>query len=525
MTARSVVTHFDEARLDAIFASLDQCSQPGAAVAVAIDGIPVYRRGFGLAHMELPVVLSPAMRMRIGSTTKHFTALAFLLLCEEGCAALGDPIGKYLGEINEASRHVTMHQLMGHTSGIRDAMTVSMLTNGAPTKVTDADLLAFYRTIEDVDFAPGTSWSYNNGGYVLLTAAIERITGKTLDAVLRQRIFEPVGMHDTMLRRWDDGFVPNSAALHFRTPDGRFTRDYMGSEISGAGGIVSTMDDMLLWLRHMDAPHVGSAESWRLLKEPHRLANGTSTGYGLGLVIGSYRGLGTLSHGGGVIAGNSQMIKVPAAGLDISIAVNRADANGADLANKIIDACVEDLDPVIDAPFETRNDVFVSGASGRVVELLAHGEMQLMGIDGAPGIPVTADGEGNLRLPEIMSFIRQSAKLDGGKLVLTDFGSVDMLEQVTNAPDACLADGAGRFEAAAFAATASIVEEGEAFSLHFCGRLGRANYRLTSLTDSIWKATSLGPFGMLGGIVTFASDRRSFDFAAGRMKGMRFTRA
>ena len=81
-----LIATLDEAKIDAIFAGVDQCHLPGAAVAVAIDGVPVYRKGFGLAHMELPVVLSPTMRMRIGSTTKHFTALIYLLLCEEGRA-------------------------------------------------------------------------------------------------------------------------------------------------------------------------------------------------------------------------------------------------------------------------------------------------------------------------------------------------------------------------------------------------------------------------------------------------------
>jgi D-aminopeptidase len=240
-----MIATLDEAEIDAIFAGIDQCHLPGAAVAIAIGGVPVYRKGFGLATMELPVLLRPAMRMRIGSTTKHFTALAFLMLCEEGRASLDDPIGKYLPELHAVSRDVTMRQLMGHTAGLRDAMALSMTINGPRARLTDAQLVACYETIDDVEFQPGTSWSYNNGGYVLLTAAIERIAGESLDALLRTRIFEPLGMYDTLLRRWDTDFVPNSATLHFRLPDGRFTRDAMGMEVSGAGGLVSTMDDMV----------------------------------------------------------------------------------------------------------------------------------------------------------------------------------------------------------------------------------------------------------------------------------------
>src|SRR5438128_1835507 len=111
---------FDEKKIDAVFADLNQCHLPGAAVGIAIGGKPVYRKGFGLANMELSVVLSPSIRMRIYSTTKHFTCLAYMLLCEDGKAGIDDPIGKHLPELHPVSRNVTVRQLMGNISGLRD---------------------------------------------------------------------------------------------------------------------------------------------------------------------------------------------------------------------------------------------------------------------------------------------------------------------------------------------------------------------------------------------------------------------
>ncbi|KQX19243.1 MULTISPECIES: serine hydrolase domain-containing protein [unclassified Sphingomonas] len=519
-----MVAKLDEAEIDAIFAGIDQCHLPGAAVAIAIGGVPVYRKGFGLATMELPVLLGPAMRMRIGSTTKHFTALAFLLLCEEGRAGLDDPIGRYLPELHAVSRNVTIRQLMGHTGGLRDVMALSMTINGPRAPLTDTQLVAWYETIDDVEFEPGTSWRYNNGGYVLLTAAIERIAGESLDALLRKRIFEPLGMYDTLLRRWDTDFVPNSATLHFRSPDGRFSRDAMGMEVSGAGGLVSTMDDMLRWLRHMDAPVVGSADSWRLMRNPHRLGNGTSTGYGLGLIMGDYRGVATVSHGGGVVAGNSQMIKVPAAGLDISIAVNRADVSGADLANRIIDACVDGLAPRHDLPFDKHSAVFVSQRDGRVVELAAHGDMQLLAIDNGPPLPVTADEAGALRLPEIMSFILQSAALDGDGLRFTDFGDEDRLDPVDADAGAEIDDRLGDYVAPAVDARARIaLVDGEA-RLRMTGPLGATDYVLQPINAAIWKAVPTGPFAMFSGVLVFMRDEDVFTFACGGTRRVRFTK-
>src|SRR5260370_42404818 len=98
---------------------------------------------------------------------------------------------------------------MGHISGLRDANDIRWRFSGTEHDITNDELLSFYRDLEDLNASPGTAWSYNNGGYVMLSVAIERITGQPLEDVLRERIFEPAGMRDTMLRRFDSDFVPN----------------------------------------------------------------------------------------------------------------------------------------------------------------------------------------------------------------------------------------------------------------------------------------------------------------------------
>src|SRR6266404_604031 len=123
--ALKAAVEFHERKIDTIFAELDVCHKPGAAVGIAIRGKPVYRKGFGLANMELPVVLSPTIRMRIGSTTKQFAALAYMLLCEEGRAGIEDPIGKYLPELHPVTHDVTLRQLLSHVGGLRDVFDIS----------------------------------------------------------------------------------------------------------------------------------------------------------------------------------------------------------------------------------------------------------------------------------------------------------------------------------------------------------------------------------------------------------------
>jgi CubicO group peptidase (beta-lactamase class C family) len=185
---------FSESTIDALLAEVDQCSLPGAAIGIAIGGKPVYRKGFGLASLELPAVLSPSIRMRIYSITRHFTCLAYVLLCEDGKAGIDDPIGKHLPELHPVARDVSVRHLMTNTSGLRDAEDILWQFNGTGRNVTVAELLSLYRDIDDMNFPPGTQWTYNNGGFVLLTAAVERIAGMSMEEILRHPpYFRPGG--------------------------------------------------------------------------------------------------------------------------------------------------------------------------------------------------------------------------------------------------------------------------------------------------------------------------------------------
>lgn len=520
-----LTVRFDETEIDRIFDAVDQSQLPGAAVAIAVGGVPVYRKGFGLANMELPLHLTPDMRMRIGSTTKHFACLAYMLLVEEGRAALDDEIGRYVPGLKPVNAAATMRRLMGHTSGLRDLLSITMAVHGVNRRVTDAEMLAYYEAIEDCDFPPGERWSYNNGGYMLLTAAIEKIAGQPLDDVLRERIFTPLGMHRTMLRRWDSDFVPGSAALHYRDADGVFSKTHMGMEISGAGGMVSTMDDMLLWLKHMDAPVVGSRETWQLMLAPQKLTSGRSTNYGLGLMCDTYRGAEIIHHAGGVLGGNSQMIKVPGAGLDISIAVNRSDVSAIALALGVIDSCVEGLAPLSAVSVPARySGTFVSETDGRVLALSVADDIQMMSVDGGAPIALSPDEEGTLQLPAAAASLQQSVRVEGDHLLFSDFGREDRLIAVAGDPDARLGGRAGKYRSAPLDADLMLdEEEGEVRGL-MSGRHGRTNYRLQPVTEEIWRLEQID-YPSMSGILRFGADGESLTLDFGRLRHVRFVKA
>lgn len=527
-----------ESEIDAIFADLDSGHLPGAAVGIAVGGRLVYRKGFGLANMELPVALSPTTRMRIGSTTKHFTCLAYLLLCEEGRARLDDPIGALLPDLHPVTHAATVRQLMSNTSGLRDARDIAWQFSSTGSVCVE-DVLSLYRTIDDVNAPPASAYIYNNGAFLLLSAAIERITGRPLEEVLREKIFEPVGMYDTLLRRVDTDFVSNSAALHMThpgydrglniaQPPGGFQKDSLGT-LAGEAGIVSTVDDMLRWLAHMEHPIVGGAASWKAMKTPQTLTNGASTGYGFGLVLSSYRGAEMLSHAGGVMGGNSQMLKIPAAGVDIAIMVNRADVSGLLLANRILDACLPGLERVGPlAVVEPATGVFRSPSSGRVIELFGREGQQMASLDGLD-MPFEPDRRGVFWPAGVFQgYTRQGITLMGdptrpSSLHLSDFGCEDMFISLVPATGIHADEILGRYRSSSTGTEAVISGGAQSAQLTTLGRFGEAHFTLQCLGEHTWRARSVGAMPW-GGILGFSDESAVFRFTTFRTRALCFKR-
>jgi D-aminopeptidase len=537
MSSSTVPVMFESDKIDVIFAELDQHALPGAAVGIAIDGEPVYRRGFGLANMELPVQLSPSIRMRIASTSKQFAALAYLLLCEEGSASIDDPISKFLPELHLVSRAATMRQLMNHTAGLRDAFDLCHLFGGTGHRVTSAELLGYYKDIDNVNAPSGVTWNYNNGGYILLSAAIERIADKPLEDVLYERVFAPIGMADTLLRRFDTDFVPNSATPHMISEGGEYEKSYIGSAGDGCGGVVSTVDDLLRWLNHMDAPRIGDTTTWALMKTPQILANGSSTGYGLGLMTHSYRGIVRTGHAGNLMGSSAQLLKIPSARLDVTVLVNRHDISAALLADRILEACLPTLQPSkVAIPRPTASGVFRSSATGRVVRLhqsvsgyIEHERpVQVATIDGAV-YPLEFADDSILRPSGIVSYMNMTLTLGGSKteptsVQFSDFGNIDELIRVNHFDDDTRHRIRGKYRSGGTDTTATIEDMENGMQMTTIGRFGSARFALLPIADGIWSAKSDGPLPW-SGVLSFNSEDRGFTFSSLRSPNIHFQAA
>lgn len=518
MTVNAIV---DAAALDELFARYDRTDAPGFAVGVALNGIPRYRRGFGMASIELPVALSPSIRMRIGSTSKHFCVLAVMLLEEQGKLSIDASPRKYLPELPAWADGMTLRQLMSHTSGMRDSLDLVFASHGPGVPVSPGLQLDMLVALDSVNFAPGADWNYNNGGYVLLSEIVERLSGQDFGAFLKARIFEPVGMHDTVLRELDTDLLPNSATLHIPKPGGGYVRGIFGPAIKGEGGIVSTVDDMLKWLEHMSAPVVGSAETWRTMRTPL-----TTHGYGLGLVVSEHREQRTVHHAGGVVGGSSQMIKFVDHELDIVVMTNgRSAVDLYSLVDAIADRCLQGLPS---APRDAGGDLvlgtFYSQRTGRVLTLVGHDGGQAVTMGGMT-LPALRANDGSISVPILPTdlIIRPETRGDPPvrTVAITEFGRDDRLVRVEPPANPGAANIVGEYVSAGAGLTADISLQEDGVRMRLKCASGNVEYKLLCIGPALWQATSTLPMP-LGS--TLEIHGRGFLWTTGRTVRLAFER-
>ncbi|WIT13312.1 serine hydrolase [Paucibacter sediminis] len=538
------------AALDGLFEPFNRSDAPGLIVGVARHGRTLYRRGFGLASVELGVANTAWTRMRIGSTSKHFTCLAVLLLAEDGKLDVDAGVRRYIPELPVLAGEPTLRQLMSHTGGYRCYLDVGFLSEGMAIKPKGVALATQVRQTA-VNFAPGEKMMYCNGGYHLLSLVIERISGMPFEQFLQERIFTPLAMQDTTSVPSDFEIHRGMATLHVPLPPeqgGGWRRGiFPTEEVRGEGAMVSTIDDMLAWLAHMRAPAktVGSAASWQQMVTPARLNNGLVNPYALGLMVHAYRGIDVIHHAGGVIGGSCQMITVPSQALDIIIMTNGAPANPVELAHQIIDAL---LDPALLGPLDAKpasesfkpmlGTRYHASASGLVFGFAEAADARL-GLCFLNMPPVALKQRGDaLRLGfEDMAMGPLSlplAALAGtgeapAMLELSEGGQAERFERLPATPPA-LAEVApallGRYRAPDLDAEAVVRFEGEKLLLEVFGAFGSHALELEAFAAAVfgWRVSGSPLCGVLSAEPGTDGRMAAFRINTTRTRQMRFER-
>ena len=324
---------------------LEESNIPGALVAVASRGEIIHLQTYGMANVELAVPVSENSVFEIGSISKQFVAAAVMLLVEEGKLGLDDAIHRYLPDLPGEWLGVTVRQLLTHTSGIPDY-----------EEIGSYDVYRFRLTPEEViriahgrpmDFAPGTGSYYSNTGYFLASMIVERIEGQPLGRVLKSRIFDPLGMTQTGMAD-PESIIPHRAAGYWvnKTGDLINRNPTETSSTLGAGGLLSSAQDMAKWDEALYGTGLLSDESKTAMWTSMILPNGEDTEYGFGWAVSPYQGLRSQSHRGQVAGFVASFSRFPDQEAAIIVFMNRYRVSSSRLHYAVLHTFMPSLGPM-----------------------------------------------------------------------------------------------------------------------------------------------------------------------------------
>jgi CubicO group peptidase (beta-lactamase class C family) len=279
---------------------------------VAENGKIIYKGAFGMANMEWGIPNAPDTRFRLGSITKQFTSMLTLQLVEQGKIKLDGKISDYLPDYRkDIGEKVTIHHLLTHTSGIPSYTSQPRFFEDVsrnPYKV--VDFVQKYAS-GNLEFEPGSKFSYNNSGYFLLGAIIEKVTGKTYEQVLKENILDPAGMKNTGYDH-SDTLIPKRAAGYTKTADGYTNAAYLDMSIPyAAGSLYSTVEDLYLWDQVLYTDKLLTAASKELMYKPFL----DNYAYGWSVSDASFKvndqPVQIIRHGGGINGFSTMIARFP----------------------------------------------------------------------------------------------------------------------------------------------------------------------------------------------------------------------
>ena len=341
-------------QVDALLKKLVAVREPGAAVLVAQDGLAVYIGARGVADMQSMRPIDGRTNFRLASVSKQFTSAAVALLVRDGKLRYEDKLTDVFPEFPAYGKNITVRHLLQHTSGLPDYEGLMPAADPSvpveEAQIRDAGVLELLKGQTAGWFVPGTLWHYSNSGYVLLGLAVERAADRPFFEFLREHVFVPANMINTVAYVRGRNSVPNRAFGHTKQ-DGRWrvTDQSPTSATLGDGGVYSSLADLLEWDRALSRLAVLGEAEMRAILTPVRVPTKGPTGpdgapadYGFGWFLNGWNGHARMWHYGETIGFRTAIQRFIGDGLTIVVLCNRADVDAIELSLKVADIYLDE---------------------------------------------------------------------------------------------------------------------------------------------------------------------------------------
>jgi CubicO group peptidase (beta-lactamase class C family) len=332
--------------IDSIFKEWGKQNVPGGAIGIIKDGKLMYAKEYGIADMEHGIKINPSSVFNICAESQQFVAFSLLLLEEQGKLNLDDTVQKHLPDFPEYEAPLTIRHFIHHTSGIRHYRPLVELKGRSLLNNVEADeVYALIKHQKALNFLPGKKFSWSNSGYFLLAKIIEKVSGQSFKIYAQEHIFDPLGMKNTLFYDDNTDLIKNKVcSYNKRSVEDGFDNVMTKTNLIGAGGIYSTIEDLFLWDQNFYNNKLGKGGQkiiTNMYKEG-RLNNGESSGHAYGLISNKYKGLKTFENGGSFAGYQSEILRFPDENFSVIILANRGDSDPWVLAYQVADVLLKD---------------------------------------------------------------------------------------------------------------------------------------------------------------------------------------
>ena len=328
VTATGCFTQTKSSSIDAFIRALANRSQFSGSILVSEHGQAIYENGFGFADVKNKVPFTTTTPCYLASLSKQFTAMAVMILQEQGKISYADPLSKFFPEFPFYAQKVTIRNLLNHTSGISDYVGLGLEHPG----LTNRDVFKALIALDSLEFTPGEKFQYSNSNYILLAMIIEKISGTSYREYLKQHIFDPLSMNNTFVR--DESHPPASAAARAYN---RFGDDADYDLLTyGEGGIYSSVHDMYKWDQSLYTEKLVKKSTLSEAFKRATLNDGTISGYGFGWALAKYDTETIMAHAGRYGGFNTYIKRFPDEQSAIIFLTNHDFKNMSPIGNALI---------------------------------------------------------------------------------------------------------------------------------------------------------------------------------------------
>ncbi|MBC5836051.1 beta-lactamase family protein [Flavobacterium sp. F372] len=322
--------------IDGLFSMRENLNGPGGVVLVTQNNKTVFEKAYGLENISYKIPNTSESVFNIGSMSKQFTAMGIVLLQMEGKLSIDDDIKKYLPELNNFGKPITIRHLLHHTSGFRSSPELFGLAGWR-----DGDAISnedFYRYLTKqtaLNFEPGSEYMYTNSGYILLAKIIENVSKQNFKSWMKEKIFQPLQMNATFIEENSSNVVSKVATSYSEIEPSVFNYVENNDLTYGASNVYSTSKDVLKWMKNFNEASMNWKSAFEMLKTVDVLNSGQKNNYGFGVFVDDFFGNHRIQHTGAIAGFRSVMYSYPDDNLEIIILSNFASNQLSKTADQI----------------------------------------------------------------------------------------------------------------------------------------------------------------------------------------------